>query len=80
MQEPNWTTAFRASVSDLPSTLPGASHERASERLRTLVKSGILKLTAVRDSPRKKKYNEHGHTGTYDYVRSRISAVICCIC
>lgn len=59
MQETNWTSAFRASVSDLPSTLPGSSYYEASERLRTLVKSGILKLTAVRDAPREKNRNAH---------------------
>ena len=47
-----WTAQFRASVSDLPHTLgSGASYQQASQRLRALVKSGLIKLTDVRDAP-----------------------------
>jgi acyl-CoA oxidase len=47
-----WVASFRSATADLPSLLgPGASHEAAASRLRRLVRSGILKLTDVRDNP-----------------------------
>ena len=48
----DWTATFRDSVSDLPRVLGnGASYPVASERLRALVKGGLVKLTDVRDNP-----------------------------
>ncbi len=47
-----WSHAFRESVADLPRTLSGsATYQQASERLRTLVRSGLLRHTDVRDAP-----------------------------
>ncbi len=47
-----WVQQFRTSVSDLPEILgAGASYQVASGRLRQLVRSGLLKHTAVRDTP-----------------------------
>ena len=50
-----WTEIFRNSVSDLPRVLgSGASYQTASQRLRALVRGGLVKLTDVRDNPGEK--------------------------
>lgn len=49
-----WRSAFSAHIADLPKVLGnGAPYDRAAARLRQLVKSGLLPLTAVRDEPDK---------------------------
>ncbi len=51
-QQAQWLQRFRGSVSDLPRCLAqGATHEQAAERLRALVRSGIVRHTDVRDAP-----------------------------
>lgn len=52
-QHTPWETSFRHHVADLPETLsgPSPSHEVASQRMRSLVRSGLLKHTDVRDAP-----------------------------
>jgi acyl-CoA oxidase len=46
-----WTQRFREHVRDLPESLgsPTTSHEQAAERLRGLIRSGLVRHTEVRD-------------------------------